>query len=157
MQYGSERCEYLKNWLLDSCCEDFRGMHDWAGWPRSPLDGTSEKILSECDQKIYALSVLGCIGSISAPDKATLKAEAHALLCTTAGPYNAIPNSLQGVGPCVGLVLTWLVPTPSASRPAVELPRVRTRSAKAFRRFRHLESMTLILSLRYAPSGKRNF
>ena len=30
------------------------------------------------------------------------------------------------------MVLTWLVSTPSASRPAIELPRVRTRSAKGF-------------------------
>ena len=37
-------------------------------------------------------SVLSYIGSICAPDKATLKAEAHALQCTTAGPYNAVPS-----------------------------------------------------------------
>ena len=38
------------------------------------------------------------MGSISTPDKATLKAEAHDSQCTTAGPYNAIPTSLLGVG-----------------------------------------------------------
>ena len=43
------------------------------------------------------------IGSVCAPDKATLKAENHALQCTTAGPYNAIPSSLLGVGSVCGL------------------------------------------------------
>ena len=42
-----------------------------------------------CDFKIFAISVLSVIGSVCAPDKATLKAENHALQCTTAGPYNS--------------------------------------------------------------------
>ena len=56
-----------------------------------------------CELKIYAVSVLRYIGSVRAPDKATLKAEAHAPQCTTAGPYNAIPSSLLGVGSVCGL------------------------------------------------------
>ena len=56
-----------------------------------------------CDFKIYAISVLSFIGSVCAPDKATLKAENHALECTTAGPYNAIPSNLLGVGSVCGL------------------------------------------------------
>ena len=82
------------------------------------MDGASEKIIQRvlkinastkslvqrlCDVKIYALSVLGYIRSTSVPDKATLKAEAHALHCTTAGPYNAIHTSLFGVGSVCGL------------------------------------------------------
>ena len=43
------------------------------------------------------------IGSEGAPDKATLKAENHALQCTTADPYNAIPSTLLGVGSVCGL------------------------------------------------------
>ena len=58
--------------------------------------------------------------------------------------------------PCVALVLRRLVSMLSASRPAIELPRVRTRSAKAFRRSRQLESWTF-QSSRSTPSGKRNF
>ena len=58
-----------------------------------------------CDFKIYAISVLSFIGSVCAPDKATLKAENHALQCTTAGPYNAIPSSLLQVGSICGLAL----------------------------------------------------
>ena len=58
---------------------------------------------SDCDLKIYAASVLSFIGSVCAPGKATLKAEAHALECTTAGPYNAIPTDLLGVGSVCGL------------------------------------------------------
>ena len=56
-----------------------------------------------CDFKIYAVSVLSYIGFICAPDKATLIAEAHAFQCTTAGPYNATPPSLLGVGTVCGL------------------------------------------------------
>ena len=56
-----------------------------------------------CDFKIYAISVLSFIGSVCAPDKATLKAETDALQCTTAGPYNAIPSNLLGVGSVCGL------------------------------------------------------
>ena len=82
------------------------------------MDGTLEKIIQRvlkinacteslverlCDLKIFALFVLGYIGSICAPDKATLKAEARALQCTTAGPYNAFPTSVQGVASVCGL------------------------------------------------------
>ena len=49
------------------------------------------------------MSVLGYLGSISAPDGATLKEEAHALQCTTAGPYNAIPTDLLRAGSVCGL------------------------------------------------------
>ena len=56
-----------------------------------------------CDFKIYATSVLSFIGSVCAPAKATLKTENHALQCTTAGPYNALPSTLLGVGSVCGL------------------------------------------------------
>ena len=56
-----------------------------------------------CDFKIYAISVLSFIGSVCAPDNATLKAEDHALQCTTARPYNAIPSSLLLVSSICGL------------------------------------------------------
>ena len=55
------------------------------------------------DLKIYALTVLSFIGSVCAFDKATRKAEAHALQCTTAGPYSAVPTNLLGVGSVSGL------------------------------------------------------
>ena len=94
-----------------------RGHHDWTGWPHSPLDATSEKFIqrvlkintstkSLVERLCYlqiSLSALVYIGSISALDKATLKAEAHTLPCTSAGPYNAIPTSLLGVGSVCGL------------------------------------------------------
>ena len=54
------------------------------------------------DFKIHAISVLSFIGSVCAPDKATLKAGTHALQCTTAGPYTAIPSNLLGVGSVCG-------------------------------------------------------
>ena len=46
---------------------------------------------------------MGYIGSISASDEATLKAEAHALQCITADPYNAIHTNLSCVGSVCGL------------------------------------------------------
>ena len=58
-----------------------------------------------CDFKIYAISVLCFIGSVCGPDKATLKAENHALQWTTAGPCNTIPSSVLGVGYVRGLGL----------------------------------------------------
>ena len=57
-----------------------------------------------CDFKIYAISVLSFIGSVCAPDEATLKAENHGLQSTTAGQYNAIPSSSLQVGSICGLV-----------------------------------------------------
>ena len=57
-----------------------------------------------CDFNIYAISVLSFIGSVCAPDKATLKAENHAFIFTTAGPYNAVPSSLLQVGSICVLV-----------------------------------------------------
>ena len=56
-----------------------------------------------CDIKIYAISVLSFIGSVCAPDQATIKAENDALQCTTAGPYNAITSELLEVGSVCGL------------------------------------------------------
>ena len=47
--------------------------------------------------------MLGYIGSISAPDEATLLEESHALQCNTAGPSNAIPTDLPRVGSVCGL------------------------------------------------------
>ena len=46
---------------------------------------------------------LDILGSISAPDGATLKEEAHVLQCTAAGPYNAIPTDLCRAGSACGL------------------------------------------------------
>ena len=59
--------------------------------------------------------------------------------------------------PCVVLVLTWLVSTLSASRPAVELPRVRTRSTKDFRRSRLPERMTFAPVLALSSIWEKDF
>ena len=56
-----------------------------------------------CDFKIYTICVLCLIGSVCAPDKATLKPDNHALQNATAGPYDAIPSTLLGVGSICGL------------------------------------------------------
>ena len=45
------------------------------------------------DYKVYALPVQGYIGSLAAPDQATLTEESRALQRLGAGPYNAnVPN-----------------------------------------------------------------
>ena len=68
------------------------------------INASSESLVERlCDFKIYAVSVLSYLGSICAPDEAALKAEAHALQCTAARPYNAIPANLLGVGSVCGL------------------------------------------------------
>ena len=84
--------------------------HRWTAYRKQIIQrvlkiNASTKSLGErlCDIKIYAISVLSFIGSACAPDKATLKAENHALQCFTAGPYNAIPSTLLGVGSICGL------------------------------------------------------
>ena len=126
VQYGSEGCQSLLDWLATNC-EEFREMkivkyakyvgtmlgpegqiHCWTA-PRKksfsePKNASTKSLVERlCDFKIYALSVLGYLGSISAPDEATLKEEAHALQCTTAGPCNAIPTDLLRVGSTCGL------------------------------------------------------
>ena len=47
--------------------------------------------------------MLGYVGSISAPDEATLKEEAHVLQCTTAGLDNALPTDILRAGSVCGL------------------------------------------------------
>ena len=129
VQYGTEGRESLWHWLPENC-EEFREMqivryakyvgtmigpdgyiHRWTA-PRKrfiqrvlKINASTKSLVERlCDFKIYAISVLSFIGSVCAPDKATLKAETHALQCTTAGPYNAIPsNLLGGVGSVCGL------------------------------------------------------
>ena len=56
-----------------------------------------------CDFRVYAISVLSSVGSVCAPDNATLKTENRALQCTTTGPYNTVPSSLLQVGSICGL------------------------------------------------------
>ena len=117
----------LRTWISENC-EESREMQivrhaKYVGTMIGPHGhllrfGTVEKIIQRvlkinastkslverlCDLKINATSVLSFIGSVCAPDKATLKAENHALQCTTAGPYNAIPSNLLGVGCVCGL------------------------------------------------------
>ena len=84
-------------------------------------DSTKSLVERLCDFKIYAISVLSFIGYVCAPDKATLKVENHALQCTTAGPYNAIPPNFLRLAPSVDLALIWWAFIPSASRLATGL------------------------------------
>ena len=129
VQYGVERRDCLLDWLSDDCevfrkrhMPSTRHIHRWTA-PRKIIqrvlkNNASTKSLVErlCDFRIYAVSVLSYIGSICAPDKATLKAEDCTMLYLLA---------------CYALVLCGLGPdlVRSALRPALELPRFQTRSA----------------------------
>ena len=109
VQYDSDSCHELLNWVSTNC-EEFREvkivkyakyvgtmsgpegyLHRWtAPWEKfirrtRKINGTSKSLAERLvDFRICALSVLGYSGSISAPDGATLKEEAHALQCITA-------------------------------------------------------------------------
>ena len=109
-----------------------------------------------CEFNIYAISVLSFLGSVCAPDKATLKAENHALQCTTAGPYNAMPSNLLKVGSVCGLG-PYLVGIHSISLAArYELLHVRQRSDKALRTSRRLEGMTPLRLSIFLLSGRKS-
>ena len=93
-----------------------------------------------CDFKIYAISVLSFIGSVCAPDKATLKTEKQCPAvynCRTVQRKTFLELALYVV-----LVLTWWVFTPSALRLAIELLHVRPRLAKALRKSNRLVGTT---------------
>ena len=98
-----------------------------------------------CDMKIYALSVLGYIGSISAPDEATLKCEALAFSVLPQVHTMPFPATYYLLVPCGDLDPTCLVSTLSASR-----------AEHTHQRFRQLVGMMLIPFLLSAPIGKRN-
>ena len=104
VQYGNDSCQELLEWVLKNCPE-FREMkivkfakyvgtmigaegyfHRWtAPWEKfnqrtRKINGTSESLVERLvDFKVYALSVLGYLGSISALGRATLMEEVYAL------------------------------------------------------------------------------
>ena len=86
--------------------------HRWAAPRQKTIQRTrkineSTKGLVErwVDFKIYPLSLLGYQGSISTPDEAPLKEEAHALQCITVGPFIAVPTNLLRAGSTCGVGL----------------------------------------------------
>ena len=136
----------------------FVGQHPEKFIQRVLKINASTKSLVEtlCDFKIYAISVLSFTGSVCAPDKATLKAEGHALQCTTAGPYNAIPSNLIGVGSVCGLGPDLVASTPSTLRLAIELLHVRPHLDKALRKSKRLEGVIALLFSLFLLSGRKN-
>ena len=111
---ASENCEEFREKQIVRHAKDVGTMivpdgylHRWT--PKKFIQrvlkiNASTKSLVErlCDFKIYAISVLSFIGSVCAPDKATIKAENHALQCTTAGPFSSKlleVGSVCGIGP----------------------------------------------------------
>ena len=133
--YGSDSFQDLLGWVATNC-EEFREMkiakyakyvgtmigldeylHRWSA-PRKKFiqrarkrnESTKSLVERLVDFKIHALSVLGYLGSISAPDRATIKEEGNALQCITAGSYNATLTILLGAGSTCGqgLDIFWI-------------------------------------------------
>ena len=119
VQHANDSCQDLLEWVPTNC-EEFRErkivkhakyvgtvigpeghLHRWTARREKFIqrtgktNGTSKNLV----ERLVDFKILGCI---SAPDEATLK-EAHALQCTTAGPYNAIPTDLLRAGSVCGL------------------------------------------------------
>ena len=68
------------------------------------INGTSKSLVERLvDFKIFALSVLGYLGFISAPDGAILKEEAMRCKALPLAPHNAIPTDLLRAGSACGL------------------------------------------------------
>ena len=91
--------------------------YDWTRGLPPPMDGTAENFIQRIrkidgtskslverlvDFRIFALAVLGCLRSISAPDAATLKQKAHALQCINAWSYNAFSTDFLRAGSVFG-------------------------------------------------------
>ena len=111
-------------------------------------DASTKRLVERlCDIKIsLPFLELGYVGSISAADEATLKAEAHALTVYYRRSHTMpFTQTYYVLVPCVAL-LPDLVGTCSVSLVARcrTAPPARTRSAKAFKRSRQLESMTFL-------------
>ena len=93
--------------------------------------------------------MLGCIGSESAPDEATLKEESHALQSTMAGPYNAVPTDLLRAGdPYAGSAVIYMEYISSVSLPVPEQLPVLVQSSMALRKSGlHVNSTMLLFKL----------
>ena len=181
VQYGTEERESLRTWISenfrrvtrDANCSTLQKCwnHDWPRWTHSSLVSTLEKFIQRvlkinastkslverlCHLKIYAIAVLSFIGSVCAPDKATLKAENHALQCTTAGPYHAYRLNFLELAPCVAMVLTLWASTPSALRLAIELLHARPHLAKSLTKSKRLVDTIAFLFSPSLPSRRKS-
>ena len=103
-----------------------------------------------CDFKMYAISVLSFIGSVCAPDKATIKGWepcSSVCHCRTVQRYPSLQNYLR-LAPSVDLVLIWLVPIPSAWPPATGLRHAHPHFAEALEKsVQHTGTIALLFLL----------
>ena len=134
-------------------------LHRWtAPWEKfnqrtRKINGTSESLVERLvDFKVYALSVLGHLGSISALDEATLKEEAHALQCTIGGPNNATLTDLLRAGSVTDVGFASL-----ASLPVSEQPPLLAHSSMALPKVVQLVTTTVPLFVLPLPNGKNSF
>ena len=130
VQYGNEEHDSLRTWISENC-EEFREMqivrhakyvgtmigpdgylHRWTA-PRKKFVqrvvkiNASTKSLVErlCDIQIYAISVLSFIGSVCAPDNATLKAMPFSVPQQDRATLS--PLNFLRLAPSVDLVIIW--------------------------------------------------
>ena len=181
--YGNEEHDSLRTWISENC-EEFRDMqivrhakyvgtrigpdghlHRWTAQRKKCMQrvmkiNVSTKSLVErlCDIKIYAISVLNFIGSVCAPDKATLKGENHAFQCTTAGPCNTIASKLLEVGSVcgLGLDLAGIHSISLAARYRVAACSTTLTQGLEKKSVRHVGTIAL-LSFLYLPLGNMSF
>ena len=182
VQYGRESCQSLFDWVATNC-EEFREMKvvkyaKYVGIMIGP-EGNAHRWTAPRKKSFSVFKKLTLPPKALLRDSATFRS--MPFLCWSILdpyprqtrppsrlrqlPYSSPPQAhtmpspptYYVLVPCAALDLTWLGSTLSAFRPAIELPRVRTRSAKALRRFRQLVGMTLLQFWLSAPTGNRYF
>ena len=97
--------------------------------------------------------VLSFIGSVCAPDKATLKAENHALQCTNAGPYHAILSDLLGVGISPAARYRVAACSTTLSRDLDKISTARGHNCTLFCSFSHWEKEFLVSSVAFSTAN----
>ena len=126
------------------------GLHRWAA-PRkkkttmfAPSSPALVDRLVAC--KVSALPVLSYVGSLAAPDQATVTDESRALQRLAAGPYDAIPTKVASGSPYAGFTESALLQD-SSSQPT------RTHFQKDWRNFRQPAAACSPHSMRPQQTG----
>ena len=122
------------------------------------INGTSKSLVERLvDFEVFALSVLGYLGSTSAPDGAALKEESHALQYTTAGPTMPYPLTSYVLDLRTALVSTCLGSVSLALLPGLERPPIRAHLPTVLRRSMQLVNTTVLPVSTSSPNGRRSF
>ena len=179
VRYGSEEREALCHWVYENCrkfrkmqivrCAKYVGtmigpdnyIHRWTA-PRKKIQRvlqinspTKSLVERQCEHKIYAIAVLGFIGSACAPDKATNKV-LRIMLFNVEQQGRTTPLLSISLALCVVLVLTEWATILSVLRLANESLLVRPHFGKDFRKFKLLEGTWRSNVCHFSYLGDRN-